>query len=31
MPMPQDATHMGAKEVSTQESTIINSILVHVA
>jgi len=29
--MPQDATLMGAKEVSTKKSIIIYSILVHVA
>jgi hypothetical protein len=29
--MPQDATLVGAKELSTKESTIINSAFAHVA
>jgi len=29
-PMPQDATLVGARELSAKESTIINSTLAHV-
>ncbi len=29
--MPQDATLVGAKELSTKESTIINFVFVHAA